>query len=93
MENERFPAGKKYEDVFTTYKILLKARMVKILPEDIYAYIIGRVGQITQSVSFEAWNNRFEASVENIKLIENYPISEDLKKLLCSNMAEDTTNH
>ena len=87
-ENERFPVGKKYEDVFTTYKILLKARMVKILPEDIYAYIIGRVGQITQSVSFEAWNNRFEASVENIKLIENYPISEDLKKLLCSNMAE-----
>lgn len=44
----QFPVGELYEDYFTTYKVILKAKKIGILSEPIYGYRV-REGSIMQS--------------------------------------------
>ena len=44
-----YPFGYLYEDLGTTYKLLLKARSIAFVNEPLYDYLADRPGNITQS--------------------------------------------
>lgn len=56
----RFPHGKRYEDVYTTYRVLLQAKSVAYIPRKKYHYRI-RDGSITQVNDLGLLISRYEA--------------------------------
>lgn len=57
-----FPEGKIYEDVFTTYKILLAATQVSLIPEYTYFYLQNRRGSIMyMEIKPQRFTDMFEA--------------------------------
>lgn len=57
-----FPEGKLYEDVFTTYKILLAATQVSVIPEYTYFYLQNRSGSIMNTeIKLQRFTDMFEA--------------------------------
>ncbi|WP_316569225.1 glycosyltransferase [Neobacillus sp. YIM B06451] len=71
FENIRYPIGKMYEDVFTTYKLFIKAKKVVYIDEPLY-YYIQRDGSILRKGFSEKQFHQLEA-LEEMKrfLIEN----------------------
>lgn len=65
FENIRYPIGKMYEDVFTTYKLFYKAKKVVSLDEPLY-YYIQRDGSILRKGFSEKQFHQLEA-LEEIK--------------------------
>lgn len=63
-----FPEGKLYEDVFTTYKILLAATQVTLIPDYTYYYLQSRQGSIMNT---EIKPQRFSDMFEALNLIIN----------------------
>jgi glycosyltransferase involved in cell wall biosynthesis len=57
----RFPEGKLYEDVATTYKLFLNKCKVSLVPEELYYYLQKRTGSITNTVSHKQFRDMFEA--------------------------------
>lgn len=87
-ESVRFPVGKKYEDLATTYKLFLKAGRVVVFPDKYYVYRIGRPDQITFGRSYSSWRDQLAISVDNVRTIEqNVSIEKDVRQRLCENMA------
>lgn len=70
----RFPLGKIYEDVFTTYKLIYEAKNVILINENLYYYLQNRPGSIL-ATGFN--NNRF-AIFEAIQEAENFFIEQNL---------------
>lgn len=56
-ENIRFPEGKIYEDVYTTYKVVFMAKRVVYINKDLYYYLQNRTGSILNS---QFNDNRFD---------------------------------
>lgn len=57
-----FPEGKIYEDVFTTYKILLAATQVTLIPDYTYYYLQSRQGSIMYTeINPKRFSDMFEA--------------------------------
>lgn len=69
-----FPEGKIYEDVFTTYRLILSAKRISLCKEYLYFYLRNRIGSILTSSFNEKRLNLLEALNE---IIEN----KDIKKL------------
>ena len=68
-----FPEGKVYEDVFTTYKLILKSKTISLRKEFLYFYLRNRAGSILSSSFNEKRLNLLEALNE---IVEN----EEVKK-------------
>lgn len=84
-----FPEGKLYEDVFTTYKILLAAKSVSLIPEYTYFYLQNRKGSITNTkIKPQIFTDIFQA----LNLIINdekciaYDIGDELQCLYATNV-------
>jgi len=61
-----FPEGKLYEDVFTTYRLILYSDKVTLLNEDLYFYLQNRSGSIMNSnVNLQRFTDMYEA-LDNI---------------------------
>lgn len=58
----RFPENKIYEDVFTTYKLILEATSISLIPENLYFYLQNRSGSIMNSeIEPQRFTDMFEA--------------------------------
>lgn len=75
----RFPNGKVYEDVATTYKLIHNAEKIVYTNEIVYYYLVGRIGAITYNFSekkildsLEAYNTQYKFLKENYKEINDY---------------------
>lgn len=70
----RFPEGKIYEDVFTTYKLILEASSISIIPENLYFYLQNRQGSIMNNdINPQRFSDMFEALnqiISNEKIIK-----------------------
>lgn len=62
----RFPAGRYYEDLFTVYKLIYKARAVHYIDLKLY-YYRKRSGSITTSLSDQKYLDVCEAYLERIR--------------------------
>lgn len=60
FENVRYPHGKNYEDVATTYKLVRKANRVVIVPQALNYYLL-RENSIIHTISEKNLNNWLEA--------------------------------
>ncbi len=58
----RFPEGKLYEDIYTTYKALFYAEKIACISEKLYCYFINRNG-----ISNSAWNLTNLDAIEAMK--------------------------
>lgn len=79
----RFPEKKRYEDISTTYKLILLAQKILVLETQYYAYNITNQTSITKNMSIDSIRDMFDAvnnmcsDLENetmidYKLIRNY---------------------
>lgn len=52
FDKERFPVGRLFEDIFTTYKIFMKCNTVALIPNELYYYRF-RQGSIMQRIDMK----------------------------------------
>ena len=87
-----YPKGYLYEDLGTTYKLVLKARKIAFVNEPLYNYLADRPGNITQSFDRKAYHI-LDMSREILDyyraegVFEQY--REELKFLVCVNIIEN----
>ena len=85
----QYPVGRNYEDLSLTWKVIIKAQSVSVLPMVIYAYRKGVAGSITKTYNYKNINDRLISTVENMELIENDDtISPELKSLVEDHFSE-----
>jgi len=72
------------EDADIIYKVLLKARKVKVLDSPIYQYRI-REDSACHSLSFQSMKEQLNCCLRNIDTVSSMDIKEDLKSLLYNN--------
>lgn len=53
FDNIRFPEGQAYEDISTTYKLLMKAKEILSIDSEYYIYNITNMNSITKNVSMK----------------------------------------
>lgn len=57
-----FPEGRLYEDVFTTYKILLASKNVSLIPDYTYYYLQSRAGSImNKKIDVQRFTDMYDA--------------------------------
>lgn len=84
-----FPEGKLYEDVFTTYKILLVATQVSLIPDYTYFYLQNRKGSIMNT---EIKPQRFTDMLEALNIIicdekcRSYQLDKEIQCLYVENI-------
>lgn len=91
----KFPFGCYYEDLGTTFRLMLKARHISFINEPLYNYLADRPGNISQEFNFKAYhildmvkincdfyktNNVYEEFYEELKFLAGVNIMECLKK-------------
>lgn len=90
--NITYPVGYLYEDLGTTYKLLLKAKSIAFVNEPLYDYLADRPGNITQSFNKKAYHilNMAEETMNYYReegVFDQY--YEELKYLACVNIIEN----
>ena len=66
----RYPVGRNYEDMATTYKAFLKAKKISILSESLY-YYVKRKGSISNSENkFKILKNKYDALISHAERID-----------------------
>lgn len=79
-EKYRFPEGKIYEDVFTTYKVVNEASKLVKLERDLYYYYQRKESIVNQEFSVKRLDH-FEAQEEMMEfIVEKYP---DIAPITC----------
>lgn len=94
----KYPEGHIYEDLGTTYNLLLKANNIVFIKDALYDYVVDRQGNITSDinlhkledilfecdklVSFYKDNNEFNEYYEELKYLCGVNIIETLRKLI-----------
>lgn len=84
-----FPEGKLYEDVFTTYKILLAASAVSIIPNYTYYYLQNRTGSIMNTeIKMQRFTDMYEAldAILNNPSICRLHLDEEKQRLYIGNV-------
>lgn len=83
----RYPVGKYFEDIFTTYKLFLQARTTVSLDSPKYMYL-KRSDSITGAMNTRKYYDRFCAALEIYETIrdQNYPVAEEIS--LCRTVTE-----
>ena len=72
-EDIRYPIGKYYEDIYTTYKIIDKCERIKLINKPLYIYI-QRKGSISNHMSYSKAKDYYEGCCMRGKYIEQrYP--------------------
>ena len=87
-----YPFGYLYEDLGTTYKLLLKARSIAFVNEPLYDYLADRPGNITQSFNQKAYHilTMAEETMNYYRQEGVYDqYYEELKYLACVNIIEN----
>lgn len=87
--NFEFPLGRKYEDIPTTYRVLLKSKEISILREKVYGYRRNRMGAITQAHSYTSLFDMFDMESKAIDYINSQSsrLPGILVNKLCTNMS------
>lgn len=78
--NLEYPVGYKYEDLGTTYKVLLSAGKVSVINESLYAYRRLRNDSITSNVTLKSLSDKLELQLKFLENFEKADIPETLKK-------------
>lgn len=68
--NIKYPVGYYYEDLGTTYKLLLKASKIAFINEPLYDYLADRPGNITQQFNMKTYHI-IEMSKETLTYYKN----------------------
>jgi len=80
FDNIRFPCGKVYEDIFTTYKLIFQTPNIAELEQGLYFYFYRQ-----NSLSHASWDPRkldiIEAYEDNLHYFASYPSQKLLKCL------------
>lgn len=88
-ENQiRYPEGRVYEDVFTTYKPIYAAKSVSYVPEDLYFYLQSRQGSILSTSFKETRFDIFNALDEIGEFVEKKvpDLKDEYKVLVVDNI-------
>ena len=83
----KFKPGIKYEDVDLTYRIILSASRVMFIDKVILRYRTKRMGAITNITNINTEKHKLEVIKNNIKKVQNLPIDDELKLLICNNFS------
>lgn len=87
-----YPKGYLYEDLGTTYKLLLKAKSIAFVNEPLYDYLADRPGNITQSFNKKAYHI-LDMAEETMNYYRQEGVFnqyyEELKFLACVNIMEN----
>lgn len=86
--NILFPEGKLYEDVFTTYKMLLSASRISLIPDVTYYYLQSRSGSIMNTeLKKQRFVDMFEAldSILTNPQIKSLGLDDELQCLYVGN--------
>lgn len=88
----QYPVGYLYEDLGTTYKLLLLAKKIAFVNEPLYDYLADRPGNITQSFNKKAYHI-MDMALENMEFYKSQGVFEkyyeELKFLTCVNIIEN----
>ena len=87
--NIRFPDGKLYEDVFTTYKMLMYASKVSLIPDFTYFYLQSRSGSIMNTkLEMRRFTDIFEALDLIIRnpVLGSYHLDDEIQALYIANV-------
>ena len=71
----RYPDGKIYEDVFTTYKLFYETRQISYVNKELYFYLQNRPGSILQT----RFNNKRFDIFEALDNIESFMVNNNLE--------------
>lgn len=77
-----FPQGKKYEDTYLIWRILLKAEKIGVFPQKYYIYRRNRPGATTAKPTYQSLNDFLWVIEDNIETLNGADISSDVKELL-----------
>lgn len=84
-----YPTGKNFEDLNLTWRVLLEAESVDILPKILYGYRKSVKDSITKIYDYKNVNDRLINLVENMKKLQQMNnISTELKKLIADHFSE-----
>ena len=73
FDKERFPVGRLFEDIFTTYKIFMKCNTIALIPNELY-YYRSREGSIMQEINMKREIDLTRAQFERYESLYNiYP--------------------
>lgn len=87
--NIRFPEGKVYEDVMTTYKYFLYTDRVSLIPNELYFYLQSRDGSIMHAkIKQERFDDMYYAlsQIVNNAQIKNMDIENEVQNLFAVNI-------
>lgn len=84
----QFPEGHKYEDLYLTWRILLKAKRIDVMPDIVYAYRRNRKDSTSEAASFPNLSDLLWAIEENIRDVEQKLPDGELKSLLLGDFGQ-----
>lgn len=84
----RFPVGRKYEDVYLTWRILIKATGIGILEDKYYVYRKERSGSTTTAKSYQSLCDFLWVIQKNLYDINHMAMDEEMKGLLTDNFSK-----
>lgn len=84
----RFPVGRIYEDMFTTYKVIFKANQISYINETLYNYLQNREGSILNTRFNESRFDAFIAIDEINKFLksENLKLDQEMNNFMVDNV-------
>lgn len=85
--NFSYPEGYRYEDIGTTYKVLLAAKRVAVLSQTIYAYRREREGSITSNLSSQAVQDWLELEFKMANDVVQRSLPRELEERLIASVA------
>lgn len=82
-----YPEGYSYEDTGTTYKVLLAAKQVSVLHEEVYAYRRSRAGSITSDLKGKVILDWLELVMKMVQDVKGRKIPTELKERIYASAA------
>lgn len=84
----RFPEGRKYEDLYLIWRILLKAKRIVVMPDIVYAYRRNRKNSTSKAASYQNLSDFLWAIEETIRDVEQRLPDGELKSLLLNDFGQ-----
>lgn len=85
----RFPEHRKYEDVHFTWRALLNADRIGLMPDTFYVYRQNRPGSTTKCGSYQSLIDFLWILCKNIRDIEQMELNPELKSRLLNNFSRN----
>lgn len=84
-----FPCGRKYEDMYLTWRILLKAGRIGVMSDIFYVYRRNRKDSTTQTTSLKYLMDFIWVIEQNVNDVKSEKIGAEAKVLLLNNFAKN----